>query len=167
METGRAGNQTHSEKLAFKSMLHSVYSSLNIFFFSLNTYSQAQRPSTRPNYFLSFSLLTTGIPFAILQPWPGREPLVPHSFKGHAGCWASILPASRGPQSLAQAASPVPSPRAAVWSEVWGQQYFFQPQAICSLHWLIALNKQPINMAPAVAPWAPVGRTDSSANKLC
>lgn len=88
----------HSEKLAFKSTLHSVYSSLN-YFFPSNTYSWARRPNTGPNYFLSFSLLTTGITFAILQPCPHRESLVSHSVQGT--CWLlGTHPAvSWGPQS--------------------------------------------------------------------
>lgn len=55
METGRAGNQTHSEKLAFKSTLHSVYSSLNYLFFSPRTHIlELEDPIPDPITFFPF-----------------------------------------------------------------------------------------------------------------
>lgn len=98
---------------------------------------------------------------------PGSRVISITLTQGHAGCWAFILPVSWGPQSLAQPAIPCHLPEQMSGQKCEDNNIFSQPQAICSLHWLIALNKQAINVAPAVARWAPVGRADSSADKLC
>lgn len=114
METGRAGNQTHSEKLAFKSMLHSAYSSLNYFFFFLELIFLSSK-TQHPTKLLPFLFSPNYRPYICY--FAARESLVPHSLQGHAGCQALTLLYPGALRALAQAAFPLSSPRADVWSE--------------------------------------------------